>query len=203
MIEDNPSTTQVATDQAQEVAEHAATRGKQVAASAGDQVQEVAGTAKEHVAEVASEVSVQAGRVLDDAKSHLREQAQGQTDQLSQALSRLGGQLRALTEGRPGDGGPVTDLGRQAAARVERIATRVESGGFEGIVSEGSRFARRRPGTFLAGAAAAGFVVGRLVKAGKDAPPSSPPAGVDAGGNPIAALASSKLRCVPPGPLDA
>jgi hypothetical protein len=42
----------------------------------------------------------------------------------------------------------------------------MEQGGAQGVVDDVTRFARRRPGVFLAGAAGMGFVVGRLVRAG-------------------------------------
>jgi hypothetical protein len=42
----------------------------------------------------------------------------------------------------------------------------MEQGGPQGVLDDVSRFARRRPGMFLAGAAGIGFVVGRLVRAG-------------------------------------
>ena len=47
-----------------------------------------------------------------------------------------------------------------------RLASRMEQGGAQGVVDDVTRFARRRPGAFLAGAAGVGFVVGRLVRAG-------------------------------------
>jgi hypothetical protein len=44
------------------------------------------------------------------------------------------------------------------------VAERLESGGLEGALSDLQGFARRRPGVFLLGAAAAGFAVARLVR---------------------------------------
>ena len=51
-------------------------------------------------------------------------------------------------------------------SQLRRLASRMEQGGAQGVVEDVTRFARRRPGAFLAGAAGVGFVVGRLVRAG-------------------------------------
>jgi hypothetical protein len=55
----------------------------------------------------------------------------------------------------------VEELGERARRASEQLRTR----GADGVVRDVRSLARRRPGAFLAGAAAAGFVVGRLVKA--------------------------------------
>jgi hypothetical protein len=48
---------------------------------------------------------------------------------------------------------------------VRGWASRLEQRGPQGVMDDMSRFARRRPGLFLAGAVGAGFVAGRLVRA--------------------------------------
>jgi len=52
----------------------------------------------------------------------------------------------------------IAETGRRAAEYLDRR-------GFEGAVGELQDFARRKPGTFLLGAAVAGFLVGRAAKA--------------------------------------
>ncbi len=163
-----PSTAQMATDQAQQVASTAADKGKEVAGTAAEQAQQVVGTARDQAAQVASEASAQVSKVVNDAKGHLHEQARTQTEQVGNVLDRLAGQLRAVSEGRADEGGPVADVVRQAAQRVEKVTERVYEGGFDGVVSDVQRFARRRPGMFLAGAVTAGVAVGRLMRAGRD-----------------------------------
>ncbi len=143
-------------------------QAEQVAAKAADQAQQVAHTARDQASRLTNEASVQASKVLEDAKSHLHEQAKAQTDQLGEVLSRLTGNLQALSEGRPEDGGPVSDATRQALRQAERITIRVQEGGFDGMVADVKRFARRRPGVFLAAAVSAGFVVGRLIRGGQE-----------------------------------
>ena len=55
---------------------------------------------------------------------------------------------------------------RRLTASSKVSPSRLEGGGASGIADELSTFARRRPGTFLAAAALAGFAAGRLARAG-------------------------------------
>jgi len=48
------------------------------------------------------------------------------------------------------------------------LATRLDQGGLDAVMADMRSWARRQPGTFLLGAVAAGFVVGRVVRAVKD-----------------------------------
>ncbi len=81
-------------------------------------------------------------------------------------LQSLSGQLSALRDGRPEDAGALTDYLSEAEQRVSGLADRLQSGGAQGAVDDLSRFARRRPGLFLAGAVGLGFLVGRLARSG-------------------------------------
>ena len=170
-------TAREATDQAAGVAStaaeqtgHVATRavegGKWVAAVGQDEARQVASTAAEQVGQVAGEVGTQARNLIEESKTQLHAQAQTQTDQIATKLRTLGDQVQALVEGRTEDAGPLGDYARQAAQTVSHVANRVEDRGFDGIVEDVQRFARRRPGTFLLGAAVAGFGIGRLLRAG-------------------------------------
>jgi hypothetical protein len=62
---------------------------------------------------------------------------------------------------------------QQISGRSRRAATYLEQHGPEGLVSDVQAFARRRPGAFLLGAAAAGFLVARLGKGLMSSPSSS------------------------------
>ena len=74
------------------------------------------------------------------------------------------GELHALAEGRVDEAGAAADWARTAAEQIERLADRAQQLGPKGVADEVATFARRRPLAFLAGAAAAGFVVGRLAR---------------------------------------
>jgi hypothetical protein len=94
----------------------------------------------------------------------LRRQGDEQAQQAAQGLRRLGDQTKALAEGRVEAAGPLGDYMRQTSQRIHGMADRIDERGAQGIVDDVQDFARRRPGMFLAGAAFAGFVTGRLVR---------------------------------------
>ncbi|WP_158754912.1 hypothetical protein [Streptomyces sp. NRRL F-2580] len=67
-----------------------------------------------------------------------------------------------------GEGGnpdsTMAGVARQIADSGDHVADRIEQRGPGGLVSDVKNFVRRRPGAFLAGAAVAGFLVGRAEK---------------------------------------
>ncbi len=142
----------------------AAEQSKQVAETASESAKEVAQTAKEQASQIASEVADQGKNLLHEAKGQLTHQARAQTEQLSEAMRTIGGQAMALADGRANEAGAVGEYTRQAATKLSELANRVEERGFEGVIRDVEDFARRRPGTFLLGAAVAGFAIGRIFR---------------------------------------
>ncbi|MFA9430821.1 hypothetical protein [Egicoccus sp. AB-alg2] len=138
--------------------------GRQVAEDAKQQAGEVAGTAKEQAAGVASEAMGHARDLTQDAKDQLHQQARQQTEALGGAMHSLGGRFEALARGDVEEAGPVGDYAQRLAGQVDQIANRVDQLGFDGVVDEVQRYARRKPGAFLLGAAVAGFAVSRLAR---------------------------------------
>jgi len=167
-----------AMEQGQEVAGTAAEKGKEVAGTAMEKGKEVADSARSQAADLASEATAQARNVLGDAKQQVKNQAQVQSDQIAEALRRLEQQTRALLEGRPDEAGTIKDYARQAADQIGRLAERTQSGGVNGLIQEIQNFGRNRPGAFLAGAAAAGFVAARLMRSGA-IQQAAQPSGID------------------------
>ena len=78
-------------------------------------------------------------------------------------------QLVALADGRPESAGPLAGYLYDAEDQVRRLASRLEQGGPQGVIDDVTRFARRRPGLFLTGAMAAGFLVGRAMRPARPA----------------------------------
>jgi len=152
------------TDQTTQVMSKATDGTKLVAATAQQGAQDVMGAAREQAAELADEMKTQTRQLLDESKTHFRSQAQIQTDQLASVLRTVSEQVKALAEGRPEDAGAVGDYAREVSHSVSRVASRMDERGFDGVLHDVQRFARRRPGTFLLAAAVAGFGVTRLVK---------------------------------------
>ena len=60
--------------------------------------------------------------------------------------------------------GPATALARQASGRAHSVASWLEHREPQDVLQEVQRFARRRPGSFLAIAAVGGLLAGRLTR---------------------------------------
>jgi hypothetical protein len=146
-----------AKEQASAVGQGAAQAGQQVASVAKDQAQNV-------VAEAGS----QAKDLLDQARSELTEQAGAQQKRLMETLRSLGDELQSMGQ-HSQEPGMATDLVKQASGRAHDAASWLESREPGSLVSELQSFARQRPAAFLALAAGAGLVVGRLGRGVKDA----------------------------------
>jgi hypothetical protein len=136
--------------------------GEELRQEATREARAVASTVGEESSLVLQEAALHARDLAEDAKHQLRRQAENQTHQLGGALGQLGERVHALAEGRPDEAGPVGQYADRIAEQVDELAGRVDELGFEGMIDEVQRFARRRPGAFLAGAALAGFAVSRL-----------------------------------------
>ncbi|WP_414942553.1 hypothetical protein [Amycolatopsis sp. cmx-11-51] len=150
---DSPSTSQRAKDEAKEVAGTVAERG--------DSVVKTAVAEAKHVAEHSQH---EARDLLREGRGQLEEQARNGQRQAAQSLHGLAGQLDRMAE-RAESPGVATDLARQASGHVDAVAHWLDEREPGQLVDEVRRFARRRPGTFLVGAAIAGAIVGRLTRA--------------------------------------
>jgi hypothetical protein len=149
------STAEVARDQAAGV-------GKEAASAGGD----VARTAKEQGSEVVAETKRQARDLAGETKDQLRQQSVAQRDKAAGSLRAFSDELRTMAES-GGQSGPATELAHQAADRAGTVAGYLERHEPGELVEQLRGYARRKPGTFLLGAALAGVVAGRLVKAAR------------------------------------
>ena len=141
----------------------------QVGQTAKDSGQRVAGTATEQGKNVLHESKQQARNLAHQVTQQVHEQSSVQKDKATGSLRGLGAELRGLT----GDGeqrpGVVTDLARQAATKVDELAGWLDQREPGTLVEELRGLARRKPGTFLLGALAAGVVAGRMTRGAVDA----------------------------------
>jgi hypothetical protein len=159
MTADQPSTTEIAKDEAKNVGQTAAEAGSQVASTAADQAKQVA-----------QETQRQARDLLDQGRAQLKDQTISQQQKAAQGLSSLATELRGLADGTSqGAPGPARDMLHQASGMVEQLADKLQSREPGELLDEVRMFARRRPGMFLLGAAAAGVVLGRLTSGMKAA----------------------------------
>lgn len=126
-----------------------------------DEARTVAATAKQEAGAVVDEARSQVRRLASQARDQATERVHGSHHQLVDRLRGLADEFQEMG----GDGDTpgkalVSDLGQ----RGRRVADYLADRGPEGLLSEVTDFARRRPLAFLAGAVATGFLVGRLGK---------------------------------------
>jgi hypothetical protein len=128
----------------------------------GSAASDTASAAKEQTREVGAEVKAQARSLASDAKNRMGAEVKGQNDRLADGLRHFADELDDMVGGR-GDS-PARSVVSQVSQGGRRVADYLAEHGPDGVLREVQDFARRRPGTFLAVAAAAGFVAGRLGK---------------------------------------
>lgn len=148
-----PSTGQVAREQAANVGQTAAEAGGQVAQ-----------TAKEQTREVVRETGAQARNLMSEAQDELRNQTSTQQKRAAEGLRALGSELHSMAARGDSQQGVAAELAHQAGGRAHQLADWLEQREPGQVLDEVRQFARRRPGAFLAGALAAGVVVGRLTR---------------------------------------
>jgi len=149
----------VAKDEAQNVKDTAVQASSQVASTATDQAKQVA-----------QETQRQARDLLDQGRSQVKDQVVTQQQKAGQSLSSLAQELRGLADGTSqGAPGPARDLLQQASGMVEDFAAKLQNREPGELLDEVRNFARRKPGMFLLGAAAAGVLAGRLTSGVKAA----------------------------------
>lgn len=143
-----------------------------LAHAAADSGQGLLHEAKDQAGGVAHEATAQARDLLGEARSGLTAQASDQQTKAAASLRSLGDELGRMADGSE-QGGLAADLVRQVAGRTGSVAGWLENREPGDVLHEVADFARRKPGTFLAIAAGAGVLAGRLTRGLKDAPPST------------------------------
>jgi hypothetical protein len=146
--------------------EGAKERASALAGSATQEARAVAAAARGEASAVASEMKGQALNLVEQAKSAIRGQASDGTARAAGALDSLSTRLHALADGDADKAGDLRRFAGDLGETLGRLAGRLDERGLDGMVDELQAFARRRPGVFLAAAATAGFVAGRLFRSG-------------------------------------
>lgn len=154
-ISDPPQGSSSTTEQAGQAAETAKNEGRHVA-----------GVAQDEAKKVASEARDQAYDLVQQASSQVEEQSRTQKDRLAQTARTFGEDLDSMAS--QGEGLAAT-VARQVADQVKAFSSQLESHEPTELLDEVRSFARRRPGTFLLSALAAGVVAGRLTRGAKEA----------------------------------
>ena len=159
----DPPTDSSTTSAATHTASVAADQAAHVRESATQAAGEVADVTKEEVGRVAAETKRQAKDLLGDARTQLTEQAGEQQARVAEGLRAISEELTQMATASHTDG-VATDLVQQAASRAGNIATWLDDRDPGSLLDEVRSYARRKPGTFIALAAAAGILAGRLTR---------------------------------------
>jgi hypothetical protein len=144
------STAATAKDQAGQVKDDAMAGG-----------QHVAGVAKSEARNVTAEAGQQAKHLWQQTRSELTDQAEHQQQRLAASLRDFGSQLGSMAESSDANG-VATDLVRQGSTKAHAIAQWLEGRDPAMVMEDVRAFARRKPGVFLAAAAALGFAAARM-----------------------------------------
>jgi len=147
------STTDVAKEQAGQVGGTTKEATTQLASTAADQAKNVAGETKR-----------QAQDLITQAGSQVQDQAAAQKDKASDGLRTVADELRSLAQGNGSQNEMVTGLTQQFADKAQEIADWLEQRDPSALLDEARSLARRKPGTFLIGAALAGVLAGRMTR---------------------------------------
>lgn len=173
-----------ASEEAQSVVSTAAERSGEIARVAKEDARVVAETVRARAGEVTEQLATQGRSLVDETRYQLQSQARAGTERIAGGLRSAGEQAQALAEGRPEEAPQLSEYAWKvadncygAADKLHALAEDIEVRGFGGVLEELQTFARRRPGTFLLGAVAVGFGVGRLVKATGDEESDEPDEG--------------------------
>jgi hypothetical protein len=144
---------------------HTADVAKGEAQATGQQVREeakhVVDVGKEEAKNVAAETGQQAKELWHQTRSELLSQSAQQQTRVAEGLRSLSQELSSMARSSDHQG-VASDLASQASQRMSDAAGWLENRDPGSLVTELKQFARRRPGTFLAAAAAIGVVGGRL-----------------------------------------
>jgi hypothetical protein len=146
-----------AKERAQQTAETAKEEGAHVAEAAKGEAQQVMGEAKDKAADI-----------LSEARTQVDQQSRTQLHALASKLEELSGEVDSMVAGSDVQG-TVTELARQLSDKTRALSSQLSQREPMDLLEDVRGFARRRPGTFLAGALAAGIVAGRLTRGAKKA----------------------------------
>ncbi|TCC47456.1 hypothetical protein E0H75_21980 [Kribbella capetownensis] len=145
------------------VAETARDEAGQLKETSADAARQVAGTVKEKASDVTSDARDQTRRLVGQTRDELVGQASQQKERAANGLRSVSDELRGMAE--HGQSGLAAQLVRHGADFTDQAADFLQRREPGDLLDEVRGFARRKPGTFLLVAAAAGVVAGRLTRA--------------------------------------
>jgi hypothetical protein len=156
-------TASTAAEQTGAVAGTAKDEALTVASTTAEAAKGVAQTAAQQTADVVGEAARQARDLLGETRDQVRTQAETQTRRLAENVRSLAGEITTMAS-RSEQQGPATEVAHQLAGKVDALASYLDGTTPEAVLDDLRTFARRKPGLFLLGAGAVGFLAGRMVK---------------------------------------
>ncbi|MBM9461641.1 hypothetical protein JK386_17205 [Nocardioides sp. zg-536] len=162
-----------------------ADQAKQAAGTAVDEGKHVAETAKDQAAGVAADAKEQVRNLIGEARTQVEDQSRSQLENLVATLKTFADDLESMARGEGQGSGLAKDVVQQVGDKARGLSSQIQGREPAELLDQARDFARRRPGTFLLGAVAAGVVAGRLARGTKDAASaaSAPADGTDAHGS--------------------
>jgi hypothetical protein len=137
-----------------------ATDVKDTSVAAGQHVTDVA---KDEIHRVGTETKQQAKDLYRQTQDQLADQAAAQQKRVASGIRSLGDEFGSMADSSQNQG-VASDLVHQAASRAAGVADWLDQRDPGSLLQEVKGFARRRPGTFIAIAAVAGVLAGRLTR---------------------------------------
>ncbi|MEV0288704.1 MULTISPECIES: hypothetical protein [unclassified Kribbella] len=153
----------VSSPPAEGVAGTARDEAGQLKETSTEAARQVAGTVKDKASEVKSGLGHEARRMAGQTRDELVQQTSQQKERATQSLRSIGDELRGMAEhGQSGLGAQLAQRGAEFTDQAAEFLQNHEPGD---LLEQVRGYARRKPGTFLLAAAAAGIVAGRLTRA--------------------------------------
>ena len=145
---------------------------------------------------MAADAKEQARNLVDEARTQVQQQSKSQLESLVSTLQTFADDLERMARGEGSHAGLAQDIVTQVSEKAKSFSSQLRGQEPAQVLDQARDLARRRPGTFLLGALAAGVVAGRVARGAKDAQssiaststPRRPP------------RASSRARAGPPAP---
>jgi ElaB/YqjD/DUF883 family membrane-anchored ribosome-binding protein len=128
-------------------------QAKDAARDVGAQAGAASAAAQRQVGRLGEQMRDAAASLLDEQKDRMAAAVQGIADMLRRTADTLERENNAT----------AAHYADRAAAQINRFSETVRSRPFGEMVTGAEDFARRQPALFIAGAVAAGFVIGRLL----------------------------------------
>ncbi|RYZ28900.1 MAG: hypothetical protein EOP01_06075, partial [Propionibacteriaceae bacterium] len=153
-----------AADQGRRVADTAKESAGQVKDTAVEQGQQVAAVAKDEAAQVKDQAVGSIKDIIGQGRTELTSQVGTSQNRLAEYVHSLADELGTMASGGSDGSGPLADLAHRGARTGGELSKWLSDHEPADVLDEVTRFARRRPWTFLGASLVAGVVVGRVTR---------------------------------------